>query len=419
MERPVDGTPAGDPLVPALDALRLGRPVVLVDDADREDEADLVLPARFVTADWLAFFIREARGLVCVAMTGERLAELGVPMMREANTSRHATPFAMSVEAASVGTGISAAERAETVRVLLDPASRPEDLVSPGHVFPLRAAPGGLAERRGHTEGAVELARMAGLEPMAVIAEILNPDGTVVRGTQVRTFAARHGFEVVTMEQLLERAPGAGGPVTLPRRTPAARGLRLHRAAETVLPTRHGEFRLTAYPTGGQPHLALAMGDLAGEGAPLVRLHSECLTGDVLGSRRCDCGPQLDAALARIAAEGRGVLVYLRQEGRGIGLVEKLRAYALQDQGLDTVDANLALGHAVDDRDYAVAAAILRDLGVDAVRLLTNNPSKIEALEGEGIRVAERAAHVAPRDPLTTRYLQAKRDRLGHLLEVS
>lgn len=419
------GGPVPSAIDAALDALRLGRPVVLLDDEDREDEADLVLPARFATPEWIAFFLREARGLVCVAMDGARLDRLDVPLMTTRNRSQQGTPFTLSVEAATVGTGISAADRAETIRVLLDDDSGPDDLVSPGHVFPLRAAAGGLAERRGHTEGAVALCRLSGLEPVAVIVELLNADGTVQRGAQVRDFAELHGLVIVTIDDVADRLalePSNTTDADAARGSSmagVARAPRLHRTAETRLPTRHGEFRLFAYPNGGQPHLALVAGDPAAGDPPLVRLHSECLTGDVLGSRRCDCGPQLDLALGMLAAEGRGVLVYLRQEGRGIGLVEKLRAYSLQDAGLDTVDANLALGHAVDARDYRVAAAILHDLGVCNVRLLTNNPAKIEGLEQSGVRVTGRTPLVAPHDPLTQRYLQAKRDRLGHFLEAS
>ncbi len=400
----------------ALEALRRGRPVVLLDDEDREDEADLVLPARFASPEWLAFFIREARGLVCVALEGTQLDRLGVPLMTARNRSAQGTPFTVSVEAATVGTGISATDRAETIRALVDPTSAPGDLVSPGHVFPLRAAPGGLAERRGHTEGAVALCRLAGLEPAAVIAEILAPDGAVLRGAQVQAFAELHGFEVVAIDQV---AKGVGGLDATAGRACIAPPLCIRRAAETRLPTRHGEFRLVAYPNGGQPHLALVRGDVREGAPPLVRIHSECLTGDVLGSRRCDCGRQLDLAFERIADERRGILVYLRQEGRGIGLMEKLRAYALQDGGLDTVDANLALGHAVDARDYGIAAAILADLGVREVRLLTNNPAKVEGLQRFEIRVAERVALIAAHDPVTAPYLRAKRDRLGHLLGAS
>ncbi len=401
----------------ALEALRRGRPVVLLDDEDREDEADLVLPACFASPEWLGFFIREARGLLCVALEGGPLDRLGIPLMTARNRSAQGTPFTVSVEAATVGTGISAADRAETIRALVDPTSAPEDLVSPGHVFPLRAAPGGLAERRGHTEGAVALCRLAGLEPAAVIAEILAPDGAVLRGAAVQAFAELHRFEVVSMDQVATGVGGLDAPTPALDAPPSAP--RLHRAAETRLPTLHGEFRLMAYPNGGQPHLALVRGDVREGAPPLVRIHSECLTGDVLGSRRCDCGRQLDLALERIADEGRGILVYLRQEGRGIGLMEKLRAYALQDRGLDTVDANLALGHAVDARDYGIAAAILVDLGVREVRLLTNNPAKVEGLQRFEICVAERAALIAAHDPVTAPYLRAKRDRLGHLLEAS
>lgn len=399
----------------ALEGLRAGRPVLVLDDEDRENEGDLVLAARFATAEWLAFLIREAGGFVCVAMAGERLDALEIPLMVDANTSRQGTAFTVSVDAASVTTGVSAAERAATVRALTDPATRPTDLVRPGHVFPLRAADGGLRERRGHTEAAVELCRLAGLEPVAVIVEVMNPDGTMARRPELAAFAAAHDLPLISIGEIvgfLAAQRGAPPPVR-----PAEVRLAAVRVAESVLPTEHGRFRMVVYGAGDGPNdLALILGEPAADGA-LVRVHSECLTGDVLGSLRCDCGPQLDRSLATIAAEGSGILVYLRQEGRGIGLANKARAYALQDAGLDTVDANLALGFAADLRDYDRAGAILVDLGVDRVRLLTNNPAKVRGLEVTGIVVLERRSLEVAAGPDNAAYLATKRVRLGHVLE--
>lgn len=401
----------------ALDALRVGRPVLVLDDADRENEGDLVLAAEFATAEWLAFLIREAGGFVCVAMDGERLDELGVPLMVDANTSRQGTAFTVSVDAASVATGVSATERAATVRALIDPTTRPEDLVRPGHVFPLRAADGGLGERRGHTEAAVELCRLAGLQPAAVIVEVMNPDGTMARRPELAAFAAAHDLPLITVGEIAAVVGTAGGGRAQDR--PAATRPAVVRVAESSLPTDHGRFRMVVYGAGdGLNDLALILGEPATDQA-LVRVHSECLTGDVLGSLRCDCGPQLERSLATIAAHGSGILVYLRQEGRGIGLANKARAYALQDAGLDTVDANLVLGFAADLRDYGRAAAILADLGIDRVRLLTNNPAKVRGLEDAGISVLERRPLEVVAGPENAAYLATKRDRLGHLLEAN
>ncbi len=403
----------------ALDALRAGRPVVVLDEPDREGEGDLVIAAEFATPEWLAFFTREARGLVCVAMEGARLDTLELPPMTEVNTGPQGTGFAVSVDAVGVSTGMSAADRARTIRALIDPASRPGDLLRPGHVFPLRAAPGGLDERRGHTEAAIELCRRAGLTPAAVITEIVNPDGSMARAGDLERFAASHRLVLLTVTELLGRPAGVA-----PRapRSPAATGLgsaaTVRRSAESWLPTEHGRFRLIAYEDGtSQPvELALVLGEVSDGPPALVRLHSECLTGDVLGSRRCDCGPQLAESLRRIGNEQRGALLYLRQEGRGIGLLEKIRAYALQDTGLDTVDANLALGYPADLRDYGRAAEILADLGLHRVRLLTNNPAKAAGLTASGIEVVERVPLEIPAVPTNEAYLAAKRRRLGHLL---
>lgn len=402
----------------ALEGLRAGRPVLVLDDEDRENEGDLVLAAEFATVEWLAFLIREAGGFVCVAMAAERLDALEIPLMVDANTSRQGTAFTVSVDAASVTTGVSAAERAATVRALVNPATSPADLVRPGHVFPLRAADGGLRERRGHTEAAVELCRLAGLEPAAVIVEVMNPDGTMARRAELAAFAAAHDLPLVTVGEIaafLAAQGGARSPVWPAR--PAEVRPAVVRVAESLLPTVHGRFRMVVYGAGDGPNdLALVLGEPAADGA-LVRVHSECLTGDVLGSLRCDCGPQLGRSLATIAAEGSGILVYLRQEGRGIGLANKARAYALQDAGLDTVDANLALGFPADLRDYGRAGAILADLGVDRVRLLTNNPAKVHGLEAAGIGVLERRPLEVAAGPDNAAYLETKRVRLGHLLE--
>ncbi len=402
----------------ALDALRAGRPVLILDDADRENEGDLVLAAEFATAEWLAFLIREAGGFVCVAMSGERLDALEIPLMVDTNTSPQGTAFTVSVDAAGVTTGVSAAERAATVRALANPATRPADLVRPGHVFPLRAAPGGLGERRGHTEAAVVLCRLAGLDPVAVIVEVMNPDGTMARRPELAAFAAVHDLVLVSVGEIADFLAATGGPrpTDRPARPAEARPAAV-RVAESVLPTEHGRFRLVVYGAGDGPNdLALILGEPPADGA-LVRVHSECLTGDVLGSLRCDCGPQLDRSLATIAAAGSGILVYLRQEGRGIGLSNKALAYALQDAGLDTVDANLALGFPADLRDYGRAAAILADLGVDRVRLLTNNPAKVRGLETAGIDVLERRPLEVGAGPDNAAYLATKRVRLGHVLE--
>ena len=404
-------------VVEALAGFRAGRPVLVLDDEDRENEGDLVLAAQFATAEWLAFLIREAGGLVCVAMDGQRLDALEIPLMVDANTSRQGTAFTVSVDAASATTGVSAMERATTVRALIDPATRPTDLVRPGHVFPLRAADGGLRERRGHTEAAVELCRLAGLEPAAVIVEVMNPDGTMARRPELAAFAAAHDLPLVTVGEIA-RFVDHGDPARCAEPAAAIRPA-VVRVAESSLPTAHGRFRMVVYGAGdGLNDLALILGEPTADGA-LVRVHSECLTGDVLGSLRCDCGPQLERALATIAAHGSGILVYLRQEGRGIGLANKARAYALQDAGLDTVDANLALGFPADLRDYGWAAAILADLGVDRVRLLTNNPAKVHGLEVAGVTVLERRPLEVVAGPDNAAYLATKQARLGHLLEAN
>jgi len=397
----------GSKIQQALDELRAGRFVVVVDDESREREADLVLAAQHATPAAINFMAREACGLICVAMHGRRMDQLGIPPMvsPENNTSAHGTAFGVPVDAASgITTGISAYDRAHTIRLLADPSSTPGDFIMPGHVFPLRAREGGVLERRGHTEAAVDLMVMAELQPVAAICEIMAPNGRMVWGEELEEFAHRHNLMLVTVQEVAD-ARAAESEGTLGKVRPVK------------LPTSHGEFTLVAYtaPDSREPHLALIHGDPGS--SPLVRLHSECFTGDVLGSERCDCGPQLDRALQMIAAQG-GILLYLRQEGRGIGLLNKLRAYALQDEGLDTVEANEHLGFQPDERDYAVAAEILRDLGVSSVRLLTNNPRKIEGLRAHGIEVVERVPLEVPPRRHNLRYLQTKKLKLGHWLQL-
>ena len=406
----------------ALQALRVGRFVIVVDDEDRENEGDLVIAAEFATPAAINFMAREGRGLICVALTGARLDALGLPLMvpHARNRSGFGTAFTRSVEARhGVTTGISAHDRARTIAALLDLASGPDDLVSPGHIFPLRARDGGVLERGGQTEAAVDLARLAGLTPAGVICEIMAEDGTMARRPALAAFAARHDLPLVSVAALRDyrRAHGDTRPGVAPPPAP------VRRVAETLLPTAHGPFRLCAYIEVARPErepdLALVCGDLAADAgpAPLVRLHSECLTGDVFGSRRCDCGPQLDAALAAIAAAGRGAILYLRQEGRGIGLLDKLRAYALQERGCDTVEANEQLGLPIDAREYGTAAAILRDLGATRLRLLTNNPAKVAGLVAAGLAVVERVPLIIVPSPENARYLATKREKLGHLLD--
>lgn len=390
----------------AIADFRAGKFVIIVDAEDRENEGDLAIAAEFASPQAINFMAREGRGLICVAMTGERLDELRLPLMvpPTENTTRFGTAFTVSVEARrGVTTGISAFDRATTIRTLIDPATRPEDLARPGHVFPLRAAVGGVLARPGQTEASLDLARLAGLYPAAVICEIMNPDGTMARLPELTTFAAQHGLNILPITEL----------IAYRYRTEVI----VRRVAETMLPTARGTFRLIAFENTitAETHLALTLGQANGQ-APLVRLHSECLTGDAFGSQRCDCGAQLAVAQQRIAEAGYGALLYLRQEGRGIGLINKLRAYALQDQGLDTVEANHHLGLPADARDYGIAAQILRDLGMEEVRLLTNNPAKVAGLERYGIVVRERLPLHIPPTAANRRYLATKRMKLGHLL---
>jgi len=394
-----------DEVARAIKDIADGRPVIVVDDADRENEGDIVFAAAKATPELLAFTIRYGRGLICVPMLGPDLDRLNVPQMTSQNTEHHGTAFTIAVDARrGITTGISAADRAKTIQLLASPDSAPDDLVRPGHVFPLRYTEGGVLRRRGHTEAAVDLAVLAGQPPAGVVCEIINDDGTMMRLPALREFADSHGLALISIEQLIEHRRRTERLVT--------------RVAETVLPNVHGEWRAYGYRSDvdGTEHVALVLGDLAeGDGEDvLVRVHSECLTGDVFGSQRCDCGPQLDAAMAKIAERGRGAVLYLRgHEGRGIGLVAKLQAYELQDNGADTVDANLELGLPVDAREYSVAAQLLGDLGVRSLRLLTNNPAKVGALAAHGFDVTR-----VPLPPQTTpeniRYLATKRDRLGH-----
>lgn len=393
-----------DPVELAIAEIAAGRPVVVVDDEDRENEGDLIFAAEAATPELMAFTIRHSSGVICVPMAGEILDRLDLPLMTPENRDAFRTAFTVTVDARDgVSTGISAADRAHTARVLADPQTTAADLTRPGHMFPLRYREGGVLARRGHTEAAVDLCRLAGLGPTGVLVELVNDDGTMKRAPQLRAFADAHDLAMISIEDLVAH-----------RRR---REMHVRRLATTRLPTRHGEFTAYGFRSllDGSEHLALVHGEVAGTGPVLTRVHSECLTGDVLGSTRCDCGPQLDEALRRIVAEGRGVVVYLRgHEGRGIGLVDKLAAYALQDAGRDTVDANLDLGLPADARHYGEAAHILRDLGVPAVRLLTNNPDKEAALADAGIAVAERVRLTPRPTPDNLAYLRTKRDRMGH-----
>ena len=398
----------------ALAALRAGRPVLVADDADRENEGDVILAAHHASPEWIAWTVRHTSGLLCAPMTGARADALDLPAMVTDNQDPKQTAYTVTVDAArGVSTGISAADRATTLRVLADPTATARDLIRPGHILPLRARPGGVLERPGHTEAAVDLCALAGLPQVGVIAELVADDGTMMRMPGIEDLGARHDLPVLTVAELIDYRAAHPLPSAA---VPAGRVIR---ADETVMPTRFGTFRAVGYldrHTGAE-HLALLAGE-PGDGA-LVRVHSECLTGESFASQRCECGPQLDAALERLAHEG-GVLVYLRgHEGRGIGLLKKLAAYRLQDGGLDTVQANLELDEPADGREYGGAAAILHDLGVPSVRLLTNNPAKISGLEANGVVVSGRVPLHVGRAPANVRYLEAKRRRMGHLLPAA
>jgi 3,4-dihydroxy 2-butanone 4-phosphate synthase / GTP cyclohydrolase II len=389
----------------ALEDIRQGRMVIVCDDEDRENEGDLTLAAQFATPDAINFMAKEGRGLICLALTSTRCDELGLDLMAAKNESRFETAFTVSIEAREgVTTGISAADRARTIQVAIDPVSGPRDLVQPGHVFPLKAKSGGVLERTGQTEAAVDLARLAGLIPSGVICEVMNDDGTMARVPDLVAYGARHGLNLITIADLIAY-----------RR---AHDVLIERIVETALPTGFGDFNIVGYRSfvDDKHHVALVKGDVAGAEDVLVRVHSECMTGDTFHSLRCDCGEQLESSLAMIEAEGLGVLLYLAQEGRGIGLLNKLRAYRLQDGGLDTVDANLELGLPVDLRDYGIGAQILADLGLTTMRILTNNPKKVHGIQGFGLTVTAQIPIVMTPNPHNERYLRVKAERMGHTI---
>jgi 3,4-dihydroxy 2-butanone 4-phosphate synthase / GTP cyclohydrolase II len=391
----------------AIAEIAAGRPVIVVDDEDRENEGDLIFAAERASADLLAFMVRYTSGFICVPLTSADADRLELPPMYHTNQDRRGTAYAVTVDAREgVSTGISAADRAHTIRLLADPATSPADLARPGHVVPLRARKGGVLRRPGHTEAAVDLAGLAGLRPAGVLCELVNDDGTMMRLPDLEKFAEAHDLTLISIADLIAHR----------RRTE----LQVERVAEARIPTEHGVFRAVGYRAtfDDTEHVALVYGDLGDGVDVLVRVHSECLTGDVFGSLRCDCGPQLNAALARVAGEGRGVVLYMRgHEGRGIGLLHKLQAYQLQDQGRDTIDANLELGLPADARDYGTGAQILADLGIRSMRLLTNNPAKRAGLEGYGLEIVGRVGLPVRPHPENVRYLRTKRDRMGHLLD--
>lgn len=392
----------------AISAIGRGELVIAVDDADRENEGDLIVAAQKVTPETMGFMVRHTSGVICMPMEGARLDELQLPLMVSNNTEEHRTAFTVSVDARlGTTTGISAADRATTVHTLLDPTTAPEDLARPGHIFPLRYREGGVLKRAGHTEAAVDLARLAGLYPAGVLAEVVNDDGDMARLPQLERFASDHGLVLISIADLI--------------RYRRHREKLVRRVAEARIPTRHGAFTAYVFESllDRVEHMAFVRGEVAGKQDVLVRVHSECLTGDVFGSMRCDCGVQLDLALERVAEEGEGVVVYLRgHEGRGIGLGHKLRAYTLQDQGRDTVDANVELGFPVDSREYGIGAQILVDLGITTMRVMTNNPAKYGGLEGYGLEIVERVPLRASPNHENIAYLRAKQEKLGHLLEI-
>jgi len=389
----------------ALDAIRAGKMIIVVDDEDRENEGDLTIAAEKITPEAINFMARYGRGLICLSMTPERLDELEIPLMVSQNSSRFDTAFCVPIEARDrTSTGISAADRAATVLTAIDPATKPADLLRPGHMFPLRSRTGGVMVRAGQTEAAVDLARIAGLYPAGVICEVMNEDGTMARVPQLTKFARRHGLLMITVAELINYRLSTESLVK--------------RVASAKMPTDYGDFRIYAFESyvDHQTHVALVRGDLGDGKDVLVRVHSSCLTGDGLRSIRCDCGAQLDAAMEKIAAEGRGILLYLNQEGRGIGLANKIRAYELQDEGFDTVEANERLGFKADQRDYGIGVQILRELGVHSMRLLSNNPRKLVGIEGYGLSVTDWMPLEIPASDSTRRYLKTKKEKMGHKL---
>jgi 3,4-dihydroxy 2-butanone 4-phosphate synthase/GTP cyclohydrolase II len=394
-------------IIEAIEDMKSGKFIIVVDDEGRENEGDLIIAAERITPEAINFMAKHARGLICTPMNGKRLDELGIPLMVPKSTSPFESAFTVSVEAKhGVGTGISARDRATTVKVLIDPTTRPGDIVSPGHTFPLRAREGGVLVRAGHTEASVDLAKLAGLYPAAVVCEVMNDDGTMARLPDLERLAAEYGFKIVSVAQL----------IAYRRRHDKL----VKRVAEARLPTPYGEFTAIAYSSIIDPdeHVALVKGEVDGDEPILVRVHSECLTGDVFESLRCDCGKQIPMAMEAITSEGRGVFLYMRQEGRGIGLHNKIKAYALQDEGMDTVEANEELGFPPDLREYGIGAQILVDLGVRNMRLLTNNPRKVIGLDGYGLRVVETVPIMAPATPENVYYLETKREKLGHLINI-
>ncbi len=400
--------PAFTPVLEVIEQFRLGRMVVIVDDEDRENEGDLVIAAERVTPEAVNFMAKFGRGLICLSLTEERCAELELPLMVEdSNATRFGTAFTVSIEGkGKVTTGISAEDRAATVLTAMDPQTKPEDLIRPGHVFPVRARAGGVLKRAGHTEASVDLAVLAGCKPGAVICEIMNDDGSMARVPDLEKFSAEHDLPMLSVSELIS--------YRLRNET------LVRKAASPKVPTPYGEFVVNAYVSDvtGEEHLAFVLGNIDEEDPILVRVHSQCLTGDIFGSERCDCGPQLHAALNKIHEVGRGVLLYLLQEGRGIGLLNKLKAYELQEQGHDTVEANEKLGFRPDERNYGIGCQILRDLGVRKMRLMTNNPGKYIALKGYGLEIVERLPLEMPPTDSTRDYLRAKREKLGHLLKL-